>query len=77
VMADDSIQRSLVMVTNPWMVILSVIMVVATAVLAFWAWRRSGYTRPIGILEGLRLLCVLLVAITLNQPEWRERFPPR
>ena len=76
-MDESTVQRSLVMVTNPWMVTLSVLMVVATAVLGFWAWRRSGWLRSIGLLELLRFLCVLLVALTLNQPEWRERFPPQ
>ncbi len=76
-MDESTVQRSLVMVTNPWMVTLSVLMVVATVVLGFWAWRRSGWLRSIGLLELLRLLCVLLVALTLNQPEWRERFPPQ
>jgi hypothetical protein len=65
------------MVTNPWMVTISVLLILATTVLGFWAWRRSGWLRSIGLLEVLRLLCVLLVAISLNQPEWRERFPPQ
>lgn len=71
------VQRSLVMVTNPWMVTLGSAMVLAAAGLGFWAWRRSGWLRSIALLESLRFLCVLLVAVTLNQPEWRERFPPQ
>ena len=76
-MEEGTIQRSLVMVTNPWMVVISAFLLLATAVLGFWAWRRSGWLRSIGLLEILRFVCVLVVAITLNQPEWRERYPPQ
>jgi hypothetical protein len=76
-MEEGTIQRSLVMVTNPWMVVISVLLLLATAILGFWAWRRSGWLRSIGLLEILRFICVLVVAITLNQPEWRERYPPQ
>jgi hypothetical protein len=76
-MEEGTIQRSLVMVTNPWMVVISVLLLLATAILGFWAWRRSGWLRSIGLLEILRFVCVLVVAITLNQPEWRERYPPQ
>jgi len=40
------------------------------------AWQRSGYARPQGILEFIRLVIVVLLATMLNQPEWVEEFRP-
>src|SRR5690606_2718012 len=42
----------------------------------FLAWQRSGYRLRTGLLEGLRVLIAILIAVTLNQPEWREIFMP-
>jgi hypothetical protein len=47
-----------------------------TAVLGYVTWARSRRSRGVGLLEGLRLLIVTLVVITLQQPEWRETFAP-
>ena len=44
--------------------------------LGWVAWKRSGFRRVTGILEGLRLLLAVGIALTLNQPEWREIFKP-
>ncbi len=55
--------------------VLCVIMVLATAGLCWIAWVRSGYRRGTGLLELLRLGIVVLVAITLCQPEWVEVRP--
>lgn len=68
--------RSLTFVWAPWSIALSVIVIVATAVLCFIAWHRSGYRRSIGLLEGLRLAMVCLVAVMFNQPEWVEEYRP-
>ena len=57
-------------------VVLGAAMVVATAVLCFIAWRRSGFARGTAMLEGLRLGVVTLVVATLNQPEWLEEYRP-
>jgi len=51
-------------------------MVVATIVLSFIIWQRSRYSLSQGLLEFLRIAIVTLVALTLNQPEWRETFDP-
>lgn len=59
-----------------WSVALSVLVVVAAAVLGFIAWRRSGYRRAIGALELFRLLIVAVIALLLCQPEWIEQFRP-
>lgn len=53
---------------------ISVVTVLAGASLCLAAWRRSSYSRATGLLELLRLSAVTLVVITLNQPEWVERY---
>ncbi len=68
--------RALSFVWTPFGVVVGVLMVVAAAVLCFAAWHRSGYSRTTGIMEGLRFTLVLMVAITINQPEWLETFTP-
>src|SRR5690606_18947175 len=55
---------------------ISVAFVLIVLVLAFMAWQRSGYRARTGVLEGLRVLIAILIAVTLNQPEWREIFEP-
>jgi hypothetical protein len=40
------------------------------------AWRRSGFARSQGLLELLRLACVVVIALLLNQPEWVEEYRP-
>lgn len=56
---------------------MAVVFVMAVAGLGWLAWRRSGFRTSIGLLEGLRVLLALGIAITLNQPEWREVFKPQ
>ena len=51
--------------------------VLGVAALCWFAWRRSGYRRVTGLLEALRLLLAIGIALTLNQPEWREVFKPQ
>ncbi len=58
------------------MVVFGIAMLFATAGLGFMIWRRSGYSAASGWLEFLRFLIVSSVALTLNQPEWRETFEP-
>ena len=64
------------MVATPWSVGLALAALVATAVICFIAWRRSGYRRSIGFLESIRFACVALAAFLLNQPEWVEEYRP-
>ncbi len=61
---------------TPAMVVSGIVMLIATALLGFLIWKRSGYSAATGWLEALRLLIVAAVALTLNQPEWRESFEP-
>jgi uncharacterized membrane protein len=53
-----------------------IVLVLAMLGLGWLAWKRSGYRASTGWLEGLRILIAVLIAITLNQPEWREIFRP-
>lgn len=66
----------LTFVTTPGTVALGVVIVLVTAVLAWMGWRRAVKKRAMGWLESLRVLVAICIAITLNQPEWRETFKP-
>jgi hypothetical protein len=68
--------QSLVFVWTPTSLVVSILLVVAVAYLAWMAWERSGFRRATGRLEGLRVLIAVAIALTLNQPEWREVFKP-
>ncbi len=57
-------------------IILGLIIIIITGVLCWYAWHRSGYRKRIGWLELLRLVLVILVVVTLNQPEWLESQAP-
>ncbi len=67
---------SLTFLWSPLSIVAATLLVPATAVFCFIAWRRSGYARGIGLLETLRLAIVTLVAVTLWQPEWLETIRP-
>ncbi len=68
--------QSLVFTPTPTSVALAVAFVLVVAALAWMAWRRSGFRTATGWLEALRVLIAIGIAITLNQPEWREVFQP-
>ncbi|MEM7146984.1 MAG: hypothetical protein AAF591_17770 [Verrucomicrobiota bacterium] len=57
-------------------VVAGVVFVLVMVWLSIRAWHRSGYRRSIGLLELLRVVIAVGIAITLNQPEWREIFEP-
>ncbi|MDB6155529.1 MAG: putative rane protein [Chthoniobacteraceae bacterium] len=67
---------TLVFTHTPASIALGVAFVAVIAGLALMAWRRSGYRRSTGLLEALRVLIALAIAVTFNQPEWREVFKP-
>lgn len=71
-----STTRELVFTQTPISVTVSVVFVAVVAVLAFTGWKRSAWRTSIGWLEFLRVLVAAGIAITLNQPEWRETFKP-
>lgn len=62
--------------STPTMVVFSVVVFVATAVFSLIIWRRNQHSLSCGLIEGLRLLILGTVALTLNQPEWKETFEP-
>ncbi len=61
---------------TPATAVIGVGLVVVTAVLSALIWKRNQFAVSTGILELLRVIVVILVALTLNQPEWRETFDP-
>ncbi len=63
-------------IATPFSIALSLIALIATAALGYYAWRRSGYSRSLGMLELLRFAIVALVALLLNQPEWIQEYRP-
>ena len=71
-----NVSRSLTFLWTPLTLAASIAVVLATAVLGFVAWRRSGYRRSFGMLELLRLSLVTVAAVMLNQPEWIEEYRP-
>src|SRR5581483_5867827 len=68
--------HTLTFLSTPATVIVSILIVLATAVLCAVAWHRSGYRPGYGALEALRLVIVILAALVFNQPEWLEEYRP-
>ena len=68
--------QSLVFSSSPYSLGLGIGFVVLMMLLAYVAWHRSGYRAPVGWLELLRVVIAAAIAITLNQPEWRQIFKP-
>ena len=61
---------------TPMTVVFGIVVFLVTAVCSVLIWKRNHYSASSGLLEGLRLLVVAMVVMTLNQPEWRETFEP-
>ncbi len=57
-------------------ILFSVVILAAAAACCFVSWRRSGFTRPMGLLECFRFLLVAIVLATLNQPELTQEIRP-
>ena len=66
--------RTLAFLWSPFSLAASGVCILATAVLGVVAWRRSGWRRSVGLLEGMRLAMVVAAAVLLNQPEWIEQY---
>ena len=73
-MIPGGVSRTLTFLWTPASLAASALAILATAVLGFIAWRRSGYRPAIAGLEGLRLALVVFAAALLNQPEWVEEY---
>lgn len=56
--------------------IVSILVLIAAIACCSISWKRSGYSRSFGLLEGLRLILILLALITLNQPEILQEHRP-
>ena len=70
------IEGTLTFDTSPGILGFGIIALLLTIVLGAIAWQRSGFAKSTGLLEALRILIVLMVAISLLKPEWRELFQP-
>jgi len=64
-------------VWTPFTLILTIIVLVAAAVCCWISWQRSGYLRSMLWLEILRFALIVLVLITLNQPEFTQEIKPQ
>jgi len=69
-------EQALRFFTTPWTIGISAALVLATLVVAFLTWRRSGFAAGTGLVELLRVAIATLVAVLLNQPEWVEEYRP-
>ncbi|WP_168563911.1 hypothetical protein [Crateriforma spongiae] len=69
-------RSSLTFLPSNFSVLLSVILIAVTAWASFVSWRRSRFAIGVGVLETLRLLIMLLIAVLLNQPEWESQYQP-
>lgn len=61
---------------SPWTLAFSVVLVAATAWFSYITIRRNGFAKATVCLEFLRVVLVLMITLTLNQPEWKQRFRP-
>lgn len=68
--------RALTFLWSPFTLATTIAVVLVAAALCYVAWRRSGFSRAMGILELLRLTIVATAALLLNQPEWVEEYRP-
>lgn len=71
-----NVDQRLSFLTTPGAVAVSVLVVLLTAAISFWSWRRGGYRPLHGLQELLRVGIVTLVAVLFNQPEWVEEYRP-
>ncbi|MFN9038641.1 MAG: hypothetical protein ACK5YO_20250, partial [Planctomyces sp.] len=61
---------------TPASLTVSLLVLLAGAACCIISWRRSGRTRSMALLEVLRFVLIVLVLITLNQPEIPRRIVP-
>ena len=56
--------------------VFTALVLVAAAVCCFISWKRSGFTRSMGLLECLRFIRITAALLTLNQPELKRETRP-
>ena len=61
--------------TSTTLIVSTIVMIVA-AVCCWISWRRSGFTRSMGLLELFRFVLIAIVLLTLNQPELTQEIKP-
>ncbi|QDT59791.1 hypothetical protein SV7mr_23010 [Stieleria bergensis] len=61
---------------SPMIAVMAILIAVATAILSFIACQRTNWRRSTVLLEGTRMLIVLLAVILLGGPEWIQQFRP-
>ena len=71
-----STRSSFSMQANGFTIFISIAAIIAVCVLAWMAWRKSGFKQSIGLLELLRVALVCLAVFLLNQPETIQQFVP-
>lgn len=67
---------SMTFLWTPASLTVSLLVLLAGAACCIISWRRSGRTRSMALLEVLRFVLIVLVLITLNQPEIPRRIVP-
>ena len=68
--------QHLTFLATPFSITLSVLAVLGTCAVSYYAWLRSGRLQSVAKLEVLRVLIVAMIAVLLNQPEWIEEYQP-
>ena len=71
-----NVTQELVFVWSMFGVVVGILATIITGVLCWLAWQRSGFAKGTGILESIRFLLVVLVSLTLNQPEILQESRP-
>lgn len=64
-------------VWTPYTLIVSAIVLIAAAACCIISWRRSAYSRSMMWLELFRFSLIVLVLLTLNQPEFTQEVKPK
>lgn len=54
----------------------SIVVLIAAIVCCAISWKRSGFSRSMGLLELLRLVLIVAALVTFNQPEFRREKRP-
>lgn len=68
--------QTLTLSGTTWTITFSFIVILLTAGVCIFSWRRAQFSRWFGLLEVLRFGIIVLAALLLNQPEWVQRFRP-
>ncbi len=63
-------------VWTPTTLLISTVVLIVAAICCLVSWRRSGCTKSMAWLEGLRFALIAMVLFTLNQPEFTQEIKP-